>query len=130
MGKEDSSKAQAIRQAYAQARQMKNAGAPREMIQSVIEKKLIEQGFNEKASALIAGNLPEVSIEGKDSPEIKKRNMIIGSGLFFSGFIISIILESISWDLGLGYYVVSYVPMIAGIGLVIKGFIDYKRINE
>ena len=126
MTEQDPAKGEAVRQAYAQAAEMKAEGVPGPLIQETIEKNLIEKGFTATAASMIVSNLPGVRQEAEDSPKTGKKNMIIGVALFVFGVLATWITEAMAIKKGGGYYIIAIGPMLGGLGLFVKGFFDYK----
>ena len=120
-------KAEAIRKAYAQAREMKEEGVPGDMIEDAIKIKLIESGMTPAAAVLICGNLPGVRPEVKDNTDNGKKSMAAGAGLVLLGSIITWIGEIFSLKKGALYYIIALGPIFAGLGMFVKGVFDYKR---
>lgn len=125
MGNEDK-KSQAIREAYSEAKSMKDDGVPGPMIEDAIKKKLISSGLTPEAAVVICSNLPGVREESADNSSRGKRDMFVGAGLFIFGVLITWVSEAFGIKKGAGYYVIALGPMITGIGAFIKGFFDYK----
>lgn len=126
MDEASSAKAEAIRKAYAQAKEMKEEGVPGDMIEDAIKKKLIESGMEPAAAVLICGNLPGVRPEPKGNPDAGRKNMIMGTGLVMLGIIITWISELFSIEKGVLYYIIALGPIFAGLGMFVKGVFDYK----
>ncbi|MBI4845798.1 MAG: hypothetical protein HY810_04915 [Candidatus Omnitrophica bacterium] len=52
--------------------------------------------------------------------------MVVGAGLFFFGLIITMVLEIMAINKSVGYYTIAIGPMLLGLGIFIKGFIEYR----
>ncbi|MCK4993698.1 MAG: hypothetical protein KAS13_01455 [Candidatus Omnitrophica bacterium] len=119
-------KAEAIRKAYAQAKEMKEEGVPGDMIEDAIKIKLIESGIEPAAAVLICSNLPGVRPELKDNMDAGRKSMIMGAVLVVLGLIIAWISELFIVKKGVLYYVIALGPIFAGMGIFVKGVFDYK----
>ena len=119
-------KAEAIRSAYAQAKEMKEEGVPGDMIEDAIKKKLIESGMEPAAAVLICGNLPGVRPELKDNSNAGRKSMIIGAGLVALGIFITWGSELFAIKKGGLYYIIALGPIFAGFGMFVKGVFDYR----
>lgn len=119
-------KAEAIRRAYAQAKEMKDEGVPGDMIEDAIKKKLIESGLTPAAAVMICSNLPGVRPEEKDKTEQGRKNMIIGTGLIVFGILITWVSNFFAIKKGSGYYIIALGPIFTGLGMFVKGAFDYK----
>ena len=126
MDEKNDAKAEAIRKAYAEAREMKEEGVPPDMIEDTIKKKLIESGLEPAAAVMICGNLPGVRPEPKDNSAKGKKNMLVGAGLLIFGIAVSWLSELMAIQKGGGYYIIALGPIFAGIGMLVKGAFDYK----
>lgn len=119
-------KAEAIRKAYAQAKEMKEEGVPGDMIEDAIKIKLIESGIEPAAAVLICSNLPGVRPELKDNTDAGRKSMIMGAVLVVLGIIITWVSEFFAIKKGGAYYIITLGPIFAGLGMFVKGVFDYK----
>ena len=119
-------KAEAIRRAYAQAKEMKEEGVPSDMIEDAIKKKLIESGLEPAAAILICSNLPGVRPEPEDKTDVSRKNMIIGGALIALGTLFTWVSEFFAIKKGGAYYIIALGPIFAGMGMFVKGVFDYK----
>jgi hypothetical protein len=123
---QDLKKAAAVRQAYAEAIQMKKDGVSQSVIRETIEKKLIDRGLNKAAASIIAENLPGVHQERAGGSRSGKQNVMMGSGLLFAGILVTIIADAAALPKGGWYYFTFLGMMFAGIGFLINGVVGYK----
>lgn len=119
-------KAEAIRNAYAQAKEMKEEGVPGDMIEDAIKEKLIESGMEPAAAVMICSNLPGVRVEPEDKTDAGKKSMIIGGVLVMLGIIITWVSGLFAIKKGGLYYIIALGPIFAGLGMFVKGVFDYK----
>ena len=120
-------KAEAIRKAYAQAKEMKEEGVPGDMIEDAIKTKLIESGMTPAAAVLICSNLPGVRPELEDKTDAGRKSMFMGAGLVVLGILITWVSELFALKKGALYYIIALGPIFAGLGMFVKGVFDYKR---
>ncbi len=119
-------KAEAIRRAYAQAKEMQEEGVPGDMIEDTIKKKLIECGLKPAAAVIICSNLPGVRPNPEDGSAQARKNMIIGTGLILSGILVSWGSEFFALKKGGLYYIIALGPVFAGLGMFVKGALGCK----
>ncbi len=120
-------KAEAIRRAYAQAKEMKEEGVPGDMIEDTIKRKLIESGLKPAAAAMICSNLPGVRPEPEDGFAQGRKNMVIGAGLIVFGILFTWLSEFFNIKKGGGYYIIALGLIFMGLGMFVKGVFDYKN---
>ncbi|MCG2710821.1 MAG: hypothetical protein L6416_00570 [Candidatus Omnitrophica bacterium] len=119
-------KAEAIRRAYTQAKEMRAEGVPADIIEDAIKKKLIESGLEPAAAVIICGNLPGVRPEPEDDSAQGRKNIIIGAGLIVFGILVTWVSGFFAIKKGWGYYVITLGPIFAGLGMFVKDVFDYK----
>ena len=120
-------KAEAVRRAYAQAKKMQEEGVPADMIEDTLKRKLIDSGLEPAAAVMICANLPGVRPRPGDNSERARKDVIIGAGLIVFGILVPWVSEFFAVKKGGGYYIVALGPIFAGLGMLSKGALDYKK---
>ncbi|MDD5745903.1 MAG: hypothetical protein PHO30_01430 [Candidatus Omnitrophica bacterium] len=126
MGGQDSSQASVVRQAYAQALQMKSEGVPATVIRETIEKKLIAGGLNAAAASILAENVPGARAFSSVQRAGTRRNVLIGGAGIVAGIMLTFFADAGVVSKNLFYYCGVLGLIIAGMVFFIKALFDYK----